>query len=123
MASSAFSVLEYYIQRQLHVMLIASWACLTLSMGQEKRMKKQTMGIFGRVLVASGFLLVTGSVYATEQAQQRREARDTKQETRQEARETKADCRAEDQKNNAECRQEKRETKQEGREKARDIKY
>ena len=89
-------------------------------------MKKQTMGVLGRLpvaLVAAGLLLVTGSVYATEQAQQRREARDVKQDTRQEARKTKVDCRAADQKNNAECRQDKRESKQEGRQKARDIKY
>jgi hypothetical protein len=89
-------------------------------------MKTQFMRICGRLpvaLVASGFLLVTGSAHATEQAQQRREGRDVKQETRQESRETKVDCRAADQKSNAECRQEKRETKQEGREKARDIKY
>ena len=89
-------------------------------------MKMQAMEIFGRLpvaLVASGLLLVTGSVYATEQAQQRREARDTKQDSRQESRETKVDCRAADQKDNAECRQDKRETKQEGRQEARDIKY
>ena len=89
-------------------------------------MKMQSMEIFGRLpvaLVAAGLLLVTGSVYATEQAQQRREARDTKQDSRQDARETKVDCRAADQKNNAECRQDKRETKQEGRQEARDIKY
>lgn len=89
-------------------------------------MRTQSMKIFGRfpvALVAAGLLMVTGYGYATEQAQQRREARDTKQDTRQEARETKVDCRADDQKNNAECRQEKRETKQEGRQEARDIKY
>lgn len=89
-------------------------------------MKMQSVEILGRLpvaLVAAGFLLVTGSVYATEQAQQRREARDTKQETRQESRETKVDCRADDQKSNPECRQDKRETKQEGRQQARDIKY
>jgi hypothetical protein len=72
---------------------------------------------------AAGLLLVTGSVYATEQAQQRRDARDTRQDTRPEAREAKADCRAADQKSNPECRQEKRETKQGGRQQARDIKY
>jgi len=89
-------------------------------------MKTQSREVFGRLpvaLVAAGLLMVTGSVCATEQAQQRREARDTKQDTRQEARETKVDCRAADQKNNAECRQDKRETKQGGRQEARDIKY
>lgn len=89
-------------------------------------MKMQSMGIFGRLpvaLVAAGLLLATGSGYATEQAQQRREGRDTKQDTRQEAHKEKVDCRAADQKNNAECRQDKRETKQGGRQEARDIKY
>jgi hypothetical protein len=89
-------------------------------------MKTQFMKIRGLlpvICVAAGCLLVTGSGYATEQAQQRREGRDVKQDTRQEARETKVDCRAADQKNNAECRQEKRQTKQGGREEARDIKY
>ena len=89
-------------------------------------MKIQSLGVLGRfpvALVAAGLLMFTGSVYATEQAQQRREARDVKQDTRQESRKTKVDCRAADQKNNAECRQDKRETKQEGREEARDIKY
>jgi hypothetical protein len=74
-------------------------------------------------LFAAGFLLVTIPAFATEQAQERREARDTKQDTRQDARKTKVDCRAADQKNNAECRQDKRNSKQDGREKARDIKY
>ena len=89
-------------------------------------MNTQSNGLWSRLpaaLVAAGLLLATGSSYATEQAQQRREGRDTKQETRQEAHEAKVDCRAADQKNNAECRQDKRETKQGGREEARDIKY
>jgi hypothetical protein len=74
-------------------------------------------------LIVAGALLASGPGIATEQAQQRQEARDTKQDTRQDARETKVDCRAADQKNNPECRQDKRETKQEGRESARDTKY
>ncbi|WP_242443132.1 hypothetical protein [Pseudomonas sp. LFM046] len=64
-----------------------------------------------------------GSTWATEQAQQRRAARDVRQETRQDARQIKQDCRAADQQYNAECRQDKRQTKQQGRERARDIKY
>jgi hypothetical protein len=85
----------------------------------------EPMRILGRLpaAIAAGFLFAAGPGYATEQAQERREGRDVKQDTRQEARETKVDCRAADQKNNAECRQDKRETKQEGRETARDIKY
>lgn len=89
-------------------------------------MKTQFKHMWSRLplaLVAAGLLGVTGPGYATEQAQQRREARDTRQDTRQEARETKADCRADDQKSNPECRQDKRETKREGRQEARDIKY
>jgi len=74
-------------------------------------------------LVAAGLLLAAGPAPATEQADQRRDARDIRQDTRQEARETKVDCRAEDQKSNPECRQDKCEAKQEGRETARDVKY
>jgi hypothetical protein len=50
------------------------------------------------MVAAVGLLAVAAPGFATEQAQQRREARDTKQDTRQDARETKADCRAADQK-------------------------
>jgi hypothetical protein len=60
---------------------------------------------------------------ATEQAGQRRDARDTKQDARQESRVEKVDCKQANQKNNSECRQDKRDTKQEGRKDARDIKY
>ena len=74
-------------------------------------------------LVAAGLMLAAGPGFATEQAEQRRDARDTRQDTRRQAREAKQDCRAEDQKSNPECRQDKRETKQQGRETARDIKY
>ncbi|WP_231997048.1 hypothetical protein [Pseudomonas arsenicoxydans] len=41
-----------------------------------------------------------GTAWATEQGQQRRVARDVRQETRQDARQTKQDCRAADQKKN-----------------------
>lgn len=75
------------------------------------------------VVLATGLFAATLPGFATEQAQQRREARDVKQDTRQGARETKQDCRAADQKNNASCRQDKRNTKQDGRQQARDIKY
>jgi hypothetical protein len=60
---------------------------------------------------------------ATEQANQRRDGRDVKQDTRQEARSEKIDCRQANNKSNAACRQDKRETKQGGRQEARDIKY
>ncbi|MGH8384714.1 MAG: hypothetical protein ACRESJ_04350 [Pseudomonas sp.] len=75
-------------------------------------------------LIAATFMMVSaGTAWATEQGQQRRAARDVRQETRQDARQTKQDCRAADQKNNYQCRQDKRHTKQQGRERARDIKY
>jgi hypothetical protein len=73
------------------------------------------------VVIASGLLMVTTPGYATENARERRDARDTKQESRQEAREQKLDCRAANQKNNAQCRQEKRDTKQSGRQESRDV--
>ncbi|MEA3277434.1 MAG: hypothetical protein U9Q81_19555 [Pseudomonadota bacterium] len=75
------------------------------------------------LLVAAGLLLASGPGIATEQAQQRQEARDTKQDTRTEARDAKVDCRAADQQSNPECRQDKRDAKQEGRENARDVKH
>jgi uncharacterized membrane protein len=73
--------------------------------------------------ISAGLLAASAPGYATEQAQQRREGRDVKQDTRQQAREEKVDCRAANQKSNAACRQDKRDTKQGGRQQARDIKY
>jgi hypothetical protein len=73
------------------------------------------------VVFASGLLIVTAPGYATENAQERRDARDTKQESRQGARGEKVDCRAANQKSNPECRQDKRENKQEGRQESRDV--
>ena len=61
--------------------------------------------------------------YSTEQGEQRRDARDTRQDARQDSRDAKVDCRKADQKNNAQCRQDKRNTKQDARGQARDIKY
>jgi hypothetical protein len=83
---------------------------------------KSLIALAGMTVVLS-LLATSAPVYATEQAQQRREGRDVKQDTRQDAREAKADCRADNQKSNANCRQDKRDTKQEGRQQARDIKY
>lgn len=60
---------------------------------------------------------------ATEQAQQRRDARDLRQDVRQESREQKRDCRQEEFLGNADCRQEHRHHRQDAREAARDIKY
>ena len=59
---------------------------------------------------------------ATDQADQRRDARDTRQDARQGSRSTKVDCRQANQKSNAQCRHDKRDTKQQGRQDARDIK-
>ena len=73
-------------------------------------------------LFVSGLLIATTPGYATEQGDQRKDARDTRQDTKQEARKEKVDCKAANQKNNAECRKDKRDTKQGGREEARDIK-
>ncbi|CAG9167962.1 hypothetical protein LMG23992_00970 [Cupriavidus laharis] len=78
---------------------------------------------FTALAVAMALTAWSGMPWATEQAQQRRAARDVRQDTRQDSRQTKQDCRAADQKSNAGCRQDKRHTKQEGRQTARDIKY
>ncbi|SFI17781.1 hypothetical protein [Nitrosomonas sp. Nm34] len=73
--------------------------------------------------IASALLIAPTISYATEQGEQRRDAREIRQEGRQGARETKAECRAGDEKTRPECRQDKRETKQDAREKGREIKY
>jgi Tfp pilus assembly major pilin PilA len=68
-------------------------------------------------------LALSGAGLATEQAQQRQDGRDAKQDAKQEARTNKVDCKAANQKNNSECRQDKRDTKQDGRQEKRDIKH
>jgi uncharacterized low-complexity protein len=73
-------------------------------------------------LLATTTLFAALPTLATEQAEQRQEARDVRQDTRQEARDVKQECR-EGLFGNADCRQEYRDSKQEGREEARDIKY
>ena len=73
------------------------------------------------VVIASGLLIATAPGYATENAQERRGARDTKQDSRQGARNEKVDCRAANNKSNAACRHDKRENKQEGRQDSRDV--
>lgn len=75
------------------------------------------------LLAAAAVAAWPANAWATEQGQQRRQARDVRQDTRQGSRDTKQDCRASNNKSNAECRQDKRQSKQEGRETARDIKY
>ena len=58
---------------------------------------------------------------ATENAKERRDARDTKQTGRQDARAEKIDCRQDNNKSNAACRQDKRENKQDTREDSREV--
>ena len=67
---------------------------------------------FTALITATFLASSSGMSWATEQAQQRRAARDVRQDTRQGARYTKQDCRAADQKSNSQCRQDKRHTKQ-----------
>ena len=73
-------------------------------------------------LIGAGLLALSGAALATDQAEQRRDGRDAKQDSKDQARKNKVDCKAADQKNNAECRQDKRDTKQEGREDKRETK-
>ena len=84
---------------------------------------KNYLTAMGIVAIVASVQFVSVPAYATEQGQQRQEARDTKQTGRQDAREQKAECKAGDDKSRAECRQDKRGTKQESRDTARDIKY
>jgi Flp pilus assembly protein TadB len=75
------------------------------------------------VAATAGLLVLSGSVLATDQSQQRQQGRDVNQAAKQQSRSTKVDCRQENQKSNSQCRQDKRDTKQEGRQEKRDIKY
>ncbi|WP_224794134.1 hypothetical protein [Pseudomonas fluorescens] len=73
--------------------------------------------------IAAGGYWVPTQAFATNQADQRQESRDTKQEGRDASRETKEECKEGDEKSRADCRQDKRDTKQDTRDTARDIKY
>jgi hypothetical protein len=80
--------------------------------------------MMGAALVAAGFLTAAGpALAATDNANERRDSRDHKQDVRKDSRDVKQDCRADNQKSNSNCREEHRETKQKGRQDARDIKY
>ena len=74
------------------------------------------------MLLAAATLVAAVPAQATDQSEQRQDARGVRQDTRQNSREAKQDCR-----NgvfgNADCRQEHRQNKREGRQTARDIKY
>jgi len=85
--------------------------------------KLRTLTLAACLLSGATLLMMPVTGFSTEQAQQRREGRDVKQDTRQGARKEKVDCRQENNKSNAACRQDKRDTKQGGREQARDIKH
>jgi len=63
------------------------------------------------------------AAHATEQVEQRHEARDVRQDTRSQARHDKRECKEDDEKSHHQCREDKRRAKQDGRQKARDIKY
>lgn len=85
---------------------------------------KRAFSAIAPAFIAAGFLTIAlPCAAATENAQERRDARDTRQEARQGGRAEKRDCRQANQKSNSECRQEHRQGKQEARKKARDIKY
>lgn len=79
--------------------------------------------VVSNLAIATALLMAPLTSYATEQGEQRREAREIRRDARQEARETKAECREGEEKTRAECRQEKRDTKQDARKEGRDIKY
>lgn len=67
--------------------------------------------------------LFSVSASATQQAQERRVAREVRQDTRDASRQVKQTCVANNNQSNHDCRQDKRQMKQSGRQKARDIKY
>ena len=75
------------------------------------------------LIATMGLASLPAGSWATENAQQRRDARHVKQDTRKDARQAKRDCRAANEKSNAACRQEKRGTKAEGRQTKRATKH
>ena len=70
--------------------------------------RKHFLMALATLVVAAGVQWVSVPAYATEQGEQRREARDTRQTGRSDARQTKYDCRKDNDKSNANCRQDKR---------------
>lgn len=73
-------------------------------------------------LLTACTLFAAVPAHATNQSEQRQDARDIRQDTRQESRDAKQECR-EGLVGNADCRQDHRDAKQEGRDQARDVKY
>jgi hypothetical protein len=85
--------------------------------------RKSFHAVVSALIIPAALLITPLTSYATEQGEQRRQARDIRQDGRQEARETKAECREGEEKTRAECRQDKRDTKQDARKEGRDLKY
>jgi len=85
--------------------------------------RKHYLTALATLVIATGVQWVSVPAYATDQSNQRQDARDTKQEGRNTARDTKQACKSGDEKSRPECRQDKRNTKQDTRGTARDIKY
>lgn len=73
-------------------------------------------------LLTACTLFAAVPAHATNQGEQRQDARDIRQDTRQESRDAKQECR-EGLVGNADCRQDHRDNKQEARDQARDVKY
>ena len=88
------------------------------------RTGKRGFLLMAQAFVTAGFLMLPAYGYsATDNAQERRDSRDHKQEGRQQGRKEKIDCRQADQKSNSACRQAGRDNRQDTRKDARDIKY
>ncbi|WP_245273451.1 hypothetical protein [Phyllobacterium sp. UNC302MFCol5.2] len=96
--------------------------CSRTLLGKDTKMLR-LKPLFTASIIAISLVSSSGLSWATEQSQQRQQARDTKQQARPAARQAKQDCRAADQKSNAACRQDKRSTKQDARQTGRAIKY
>ncbi|TNV21329.1 hypothetical protein FH968_07780 [Buttiauxella sp. B2] len=76
---------------------------------------------FAGMLLMFGFVVSTA--HATDQSQQRQDARGVRQDTRDSSRGQNQDCIKSNNKSNSDCRQDKHQTKQDGRQTARQIKY
>jgi hypothetical protein len=106
--------MRFVIGQEAKVTVLLKW--------RKFMMGKNYLTTVATLAIAASVQWVSVPAYATEQSQQRQEARDTKQTGRQDARQEKAECKAGDDKSRAECRQDKRDTKQESRDTAREIK-
>ena len=92
--------------------------------GDDMKIARHGSLAIAQAIIAAGFLTAAAHGYAaTDNAGERRDGRDLRQDGRQDGRKEKVDCRQADQKNNSECRQDSRDNKQDNRKAARDIKY